>query len=83
MIIEVEVEELLTLNSKKDWINKCPRLLPDKITEKDEFIFIDKFGRFLTKGIDFMVAEQQNCFPVKVYRKRYTRHFLNIPLSHE
>jgi hypothetical protein len=81
MKIEVEVEEIITLNSRQDWIKKCPYHLPDKIHERDEFIFIDKFGRFLHKGLDFIVAEKQGFYPVKVYRKCYTRNYVNIPLN--
>lgn len=74
MKIEVEAEELLTLNSFEDWVNRIPRHLPEKIYSINEFIFIDKFGNFLELGKDFMVADEKKCFPVKVYRKSLTRN---------
>src|SRR5688572_16935754 len=57
------VLELVSLN---DWVNRVPRCLPEKTRGGEQLIWIDKNGNVLESGADFMAAEEQNSYPVKV-----------------
>jgi len=62
-------ELILTLNSKADWIKKVPNHLPEK-RKAEQRIWLDKNGNCLAIGEDFMVAEEMDSYPVKVYSLR-------------
>lgn len=68
MTIQVQAEPLFELASKQDWVNKVPGILPDKKRREEKWIWIDKNGNSLEIGLDFMVAEELQTYPVKVYR---------------
>ena len=61
-------ELILTLHSKREWINRVPQNLPSKNYYKEEFIWIDANGNTLVMGADFAAAERMESYPVKVYR---------------
>lgn len=70
--ISVNAELIITLYSKNDWIKKCPNHLPEK-SRVEIWLWIDINGNCLTIGEDFMAAEKQNSYPVKVYRIQRTK----------
>lgn len=65
---EVKGELLFTLTSKQDWINKVPRILPDKTRCAEQWLWVDKNGNNFESGADFMAAEKNNTYPCRVYR---------------
>lgn len=70
-------ELILTIESKNDWINKCPHRLPAQKFYNEQFVWIDASGNCLAMGADFMAAEEKQSYPVKVYRMQYVRNVLN------
>lgn len=67
-IVVVQVEKLMELKSKQDWINKIPRHLPEKKHHNEQFLWLDKNGNVLINGGDFMAAEKLDTYPVSIYR---------------
>jgi hypothetical protein len=68
--IQVIGELLFELSNKQDWVNKVPRILPDKIRAGENFLWVDKNGSVFECGSDFSVAEQLKTYPCRVYRVR-------------
>jgi len=66
--ITVKAKFLFELKSKQDWINKVPRILPEKNRSSENFLWLDKNGNVFEIGADFMAAEKLNTYPCKVYR---------------
>jgi hypothetical protein len=66
--IQVKGELLLTLKSKEDWVNRIPRHLPDKTRGSEQWLWVDKNGNTFECGEDFMIAEEIESYPCKVYR---------------
>ena len=67
--VTLNVELLFTLNSKREWINRVPAILPAKRDRNEEWIWIDTNGNSMAIGEDFAAAEKMDSYPVKVYRK--------------
>lgn len=73
--ITVNAELVLTLNSKREWINALPgalRRLPE--WETNRLIWIDRNGNQASMGEDFSAAEDQGTYPIKVYRPLRIAH---------
>lgn len=66
--ITVKGELLFVLESKQDWVNKVPRILPAKTRAGEQMLWVDKNGNNFELGIDFMAAEKHATYPCKVYR---------------
>ena len=67
--ITVIGEFLFELQSKQQWINRVPQILPDKIRGKGEqWVWVDKNGNVFECGADFSDAEKNETYPCKVYR---------------
>jgi hypothetical protein len=66
--ITVKAELLFELESKQDWINRVPRILPAKTRPGESWIWVDKNGNVFECGADFMAAEKHSTYPCKVYR---------------
>lgn len=66
--IEVKAEFLFELSSKIDWVNRVPRILPQKTRGGEQWIWVDKNGHVFECGADFMAAEKHASYPCKVYR---------------
>jgi len=66
--IEVNGEFLFELASKQQWVNRVPKILPDKIRAGETWIWVDKNGNVFECGSDFMEAEKHDTYPCKVYR---------------
>lgn len=60
-------ELVLTLESKREWINKVPSHLPEKL-KAQQLIWLDVNNNCLTIGEDFAAAEEMKSYPVRVYR---------------
>jgi hypothetical protein len=65
--IEVNGELLFELESKQDWVNRVPRILPNKTRRAEQWIWVDKNGNVFECGADFMAAEKSKTYPCKVY----------------
>lgn len=65
--IVVNVELIIFLRNKQEWINKIPRALKRE-SKNDKYLFVDSENNVLTCGEDFSVAELKNTYPVRVYR---------------
>lgn len=59
---------IFQLESKADWIAKCPGFIPEKKSRAENWLWIDSNGNNLTIGEDFQAAEDLSTYPVKVYR---------------
>ena len=66
--ITVKGELLFELKSKQDWVNKVPRILPEKTRGAEQLLWVDKNGNNFELGKDFMAAEEHVTYPCKVYR---------------
>lgn len=66
--IKIKGELLFTLNSKQQWVNRVPSILPDKIRRNEKFLWVDKNGNIFESGEDFTNAEKIDSYPCKVYR---------------
>lgn len=67
--IQVKGELLFVLESKQDWINRVPRIMPPKERGKFEaWLWLDVNGNVFEIGLDFSVAERAHTYPCKVYR---------------
>lgn len=66
--IQVNGEFLFELKSKQEWINKVPRILPEKKHYNETWLWIDCKGNQILNGSDFINAENKQTYPVKVYR---------------
>tara|TARA_R110000868_G_scaffold119513_3_gene317248 strand:+ start:521 stop:772 length:252 start_codon:yes stop_codon:yes gene_type:complete len=67
---------IMSLKNMEDWINKCPRRLPEK-RAGEHFLFLDKNGNVLEGGSDFYSAEEHNTYPVNVFR------LINVRMANE
>lgn len=65
--IPIKAQLIATLNSYNDWFNTMPECLPER-KETELRLYIDKNGNALSIGKDFRLAEENNTFPVSVYR---------------
>jgi len=66
--ISVKGEFLFELESKHEWVNKVPEILPEKTRAGETWIWVDVNGCVFEKGGDFMAAEKRGTYPCKVYR---------------
>jgi len=60
-------ELILTLSSKRDWINRVPKHLP-QMSRAERLVWLDINGNCASIGEDFSAAEQKMSYPIKVYR---------------
>ena len=65
--IKVKASLIIELKSIRHWANKIPNALPEKLPG-EYFLFLDKNGNVLFRGLDFHIAEAMDCFPVSVFR---------------
>lgn len=66
--ITVKGEFLFELQSKQQWLQKVPSILPEKTRGGEQWLWVDKNGNVFEKGLDFSVAEEKATYPCKVYR---------------
>lgn len=59
---------VMTLGSKKQWIDQIPIRLPEKTRTGEQFLFIDGNGCKFESGADFEAAENINSYPCRVYK---------------
>jgi hypothetical protein len=68
--VTVNAELLFVLNSKRDWVNNVPQILPDKTRSSEQWLWVDSNGDVFEIGKDFEAAEKKATYPCKVYRLR-------------
>lgn len=61
-------EKLFEFSSKRDWVNKGPRIWRTHRATNGRAIAIDAQGRICQMGAHFERAERDNAYPVTVYR---------------
>lgn len=66
--ITINGELLFVLESKQQWVNRVPGILPDKIRGGETWIWVDINGNVFECGADFSAAEEKGTYPCKVYR---------------
>ena len=67
MTIEIQAELITTFHDKLEWINKAQSRI-GRFRQDQKILCVDKNGNILTIGLDFMVAEENDLYPVKAYR---------------
>ena len=66
--ITVKGELLFVLESKNQWVNRVPQILPDKIRAGETWVWVDINGNVFESGKDFMLADEKATYPCRVYR---------------
>ena len=66
--IIVKGELLFELSSKREWINRVPKILPKKTRSAEQWLWVDVNGNVFECGADFMAAQKHATYPCKVYR---------------
>lgn len=66
--ITVKGELLFELESKRQWFNRVPQILPEKTRAREQWIWVDANGNVFECGADFTAAEEARTYPCKVYR---------------
>jgi len=65
--ITLEAEEITTFHTFQEWVNKASSRIGG-FARNQTIVCIDVNGNTLTIGEDFMLARDNNLFPVKAYR---------------
>lgn len=71
--ITINATLVYEIPTKNHWINYFPGAVPE-IPGIEEYLFLDKNGNTVTCGEDFMAAEKQSTFPIKVYLLQRVTH---------
>ena len=66
MKIEIQGEEMFRFTSKQQWINKAKSWFRECGVKK--YICVDSIGRVCEKGLEFSRAEDENTYPIVVYK---------------
>ena len=66
--ITVKGELLFELESKQQWVNRVPQILPEKTRSAETWLWVDKNGNVFECGLDFRIADEKATYPCKVYR---------------
>lgn len=61
-------EKLFEFSSQQDWVNKGPRIWRTHRATDGRAISIDAKGRVCQMGAHFTRAEEDDAYPVRVYR---------------
>lgn len=59
----------IVFTSKHDWINRSPRIWRKAALRDTDAICVDAKGRICQMGKHFQRAENDDSYPIKVYRK--------------
>jgi len=65
--------EVFEIKSKSHWINSFPGAIP-KLPVTEEYLFIDANGNMASCGEDFMIAEKESTYPIKIYLLKRIAH---------
>ena len=76
MKIEINVTLVYEIENKRQWINSFPGALP-KLPMVEKLLWVDNKGNVATVGEDFMIAEDFDRYPIKIYWLERTAHFNN------
>jgi len=66
--IEVNGEFIFELANQQEWLNRGPKILPQKTRRSETLIWVDKNGNVFESGEDFFAAAENDTYPCKVYR---------------
>ncbi len=69
----VNAIQVFEIKSKQHWINSFPGALP-KLPSIEKLIWIDSKGNSASCGEDFIVAEKQETYPIKIYLLKRISH---------
>lgn len=58
---------LFEFRSESHWVNKAASWFGGTGLRENEYVCIDAWGRICTRGAEFMRAEKQGTYPIKVY----------------
>lgn len=62
-------EELFQFESFMAWVSRAKRRFTDHRVRSEDVLCVDAQGRICTKGAEFMRANSEKTFPIRVYRK--------------
>ena len=71
--ITINGKLVFEIHSKNHWINSFPGAIP-KLPMSEQYLWIDKNGNIATCGEDFMYAEKEDYYPIKIYHLQRTCH---------
>lgn len=74
--IKINVTEVFEITSKRHWINAFPGAIPE-LPKTEKYIWIDAKGNSATCGEDFMTAEDNETYPIKIYLLQRVSHLDN------
>lgn len=74
--ITINAIEVFEIRSKNHWVNSFPGAIP-KLPVTEEYLFVDAQGNIAMCGEDFMVAEKEATYPIKVYLLKRIAHDSN------
>ena len=75
--ITINATLVYEIPTKNHWINYFPGAVP-KIPSVEKYLFVDKNGNTVAVGEDFMNAEKEATFPIKVYLLQRVSHLSNV-----
>lgn len=67
------------IENKSQWINRFPGAIPNlhKLPKCETLLWVDKNGNVSTVGEDFMVAQDVDSYPIKIYWLQRIAHERN------
>lgn len=71
--IIINAIEVFEIKSKRHWVNSFPGALP-KLPPSEKLIWIDINGNSSSVGEDFMIAEKESTYPIKIYLLKRISH---------
>jgi hypothetical protein len=66
--LEIQVDKIAVFENKQAWINRAQRVFSVRDKYRESFICFDVNGNEAFIGEDFRIAEEQNLYPITVYR---------------
>jgi hypothetical protein len=74
--IKINATLVFEITSKRHWINAFPGAIPE-LPKTEKYIWIDAKGNSATCGEDFMKADGDETYPIKVYLLQRIAHSKN------
>lgn len=71
--IKVNGKLVFEIHSKNHWINSFPGAIPN-LPMSEQYLWIDNNGNIATCGEDFMYAETEDSYPIKIYHLQRISH---------
>lgn len=80
--ITINATLVYELADKQKWIRRFPGALPE-LPKSEKYLWIDANGNQATCGADFMSAETQNSYPIKIYLVQRIDHITDKTYLHK